>query len=42
MDLATRLRDRGLGTSPMFTIPETPLEAGFLPESGSSPRSPAG
>ncbi len=33
MDLATRLRDRGLGTSPMFTIPETPLESGFLPES---------
>jgi hypothetical protein len=32
MDLATRLRDRGLGTSPMFTIPETPLEHGFLPE----------
>jgi hypothetical protein len=32
MDLATRLRDRGLGTSPMFTIPETPLDGGFLPE----------
>ena len=31
-DLATRLRDGGLGTSPMFTIPETPLEGGFLPE----------
>jgi hypothetical protein len=31
-DLATRLRDRGLGTSPMFTIPETPLDGGFLPE----------
>ncbi len=31
-DLATRLRDRGLGTSPMFTIPETALEDGFLPE----------
>jgi hypothetical protein len=32
LDLATRLRDRGLGTAPMFTIPETTLEAGFLPE----------
>ncbi len=31
-DLATRLRDRGLGTSPMFTIPETSLDDGFLPE----------
>ncbi len=31
-DLATRLRDRGLGTSPMFTIPETQLDGGFLPE----------
>jgi hypothetical protein len=30
--LATLLRDRGLGTSPMFTIPETTLEDGFLPE----------
>jgi hypothetical protein len=29
--LATLLRDRGLGTSPMFTIPETTLEDGFLP-----------
>jgi hypothetical protein len=29
--LATLLRDRGLGTSPMFTIPETVLEDGFLP-----------
>jgi hypothetical protein len=32
IDLATRLRDRGLGTSPMFTIPETSLDGGFLPE----------
>ncbi len=32
IDLATRLRDRGLGTSPMFTIPETTLTEGFLPE----------
>ncbi len=31
-DLATRLRNRGLGTSPMFTIPETELVEGFLPE----------
>jgi hypothetical protein len=31
-DLATKLRDRGLGTSPMFTIPETALDGGFLPE----------
>jgi hypothetical protein len=29
--LATLLRDRGLGTSPMFTIPETVLEDGLLP-----------
>jgi hypothetical protein len=29
--LATLLRDRGLGTSPVFTIPETVLEDGFLP-----------
>jgi hypothetical protein len=29
--LATLLRDRGLGTSPMFTIPETTLEDGLLP-----------
>jgi hypothetical protein len=29
--LATLLHDRGLGTSPMFTIPETTLEDGFLP-----------
>ena len=29
--LATLLRDRGLGTSPMFTIPETTLEDGYLP-----------
>src|SRR3954447_16982093 len=29
--LATLLRDRGLGTSPMFTIPETILEDGYLP-----------
>jgi hypothetical protein len=30
--LATRLRDEGLGTSPMFTIPETRLNNGFLPD----------
>lgn len=31
--LATLLRDRGLATSPMFTIPETPRSAeGFLPQ----------
>ena len=29
--LARLLRDRGLGTSPMFTIPETSLESGYLP-----------
>ncbi len=29
--LATLLRDRGLGTAPMFTIPETTLENGYLP-----------
>src|SRR3954471_11630120 len=32
LGLAARLRDRGLGTSPMFTIPETSLDGGFLPE----------
>ncbi len=30
--LATRLRDRGLGGAPMFTIPETRTVNGFLPE----------
>jgi Dynamin family len=30
--LATRLRDRGLGGAPMFTIPETQTIDGFLPE----------
>jgi hypothetical protein len=30
--LATRLRDRGLGGAPMFTIPETQTVDGFLPE----------
>jgi GTPase SAR1 family protein len=29
--LATMLRDRGLATSPMFTIPETTTEGGLLP-----------
>jgi hypothetical protein len=31
LDLATRLRDRGLGNAPMFTIPETATTAGLLP-----------
>jgi hypothetical protein len=30
--LATRLRDRGLGGAPLFTIPETRTVDGFLPE----------
>jgi hypothetical protein len=30
--LATRLRDRGLGGAPLFTIPETQTIDGFLPE----------
>jgi hypothetical protein len=29
--LANRLRDRGLGGSPVFVIPETPIDHGFLP-----------
>ena len=28
--LATMLRDRGLGTSPMFTVPESPTQGGLL------------
>jgi hypothetical protein len=35
--LATMLRDRGLATSPMFTIPESPLEDGFLPKVAAAP-----
>ncbi|MFI7586814.1 dynamin family protein [Spongisporangium articulatum] len=31
VDLASRLRDRGLGGAPLFTIPETETEDGFLP-----------
>lgn len=30
--LATKLRDNGLGGAALFTVPETPLENGFLPE----------
>ncbi len=30
-DLARMLRDQGLGSSPMFTLPEMPLEEGMLP-----------
>jgi hypothetical protein len=36
--LATMLRDRGLATSPMFTIPETPrAQDGFLPQETVAP-----
>ncbi len=31
-DLATMLRDRGLAGAPLFTLPETPLVSGALPD----------
>ena len=37
VDLATRLKERGLGGAPMFTIPETETENGFLPDSAVQP-----
>ncbi len=36
-DLARLLRDQGLGSSPMFTIPELPLEDGLLPQQQVAP-----
>jgi hypothetical protein len=35
--LASRLRDRGLGSSPVFVIPETRIEGGFLPAQSVAP-----
>jgi hypothetical protein len=35
--LATKLRDSGLGGAALFTVPETPLENGFLPEKAVRP-----
>jgi energy-coupling factor transporter ATP-binding protein EcfA2 len=36
-DLARRLRDEGLGSSPVFTVPETRLDDGLLPRRLTAP-----
>ncbi|WP_285619011.1 dynamin family protein [Kineosporia sp. NBRC 101677] len=35
--LATKLRDQGLGGAALFTVPESPLENGFLPPASVKP-----
>ncbi|GAB3247635.1 GTPase family protein [Kineosporia babensis] len=35
--LATKLRDQGLGGAALFTVPESPLENGFLPAAAVKP-----